>query len=161
MRKKIFIAFLSIFLVMILFSNIIKEPDRLQIKSPWERLNAVKTLENIQIKIMNQPYFAEFEMIKIKKIIEDSGINEKVIIELHQLGKIIANLGTFIPTCIPSSNQPCKVKFNSMPYYKNIRFIEPCLNKGKPFVLIFRNSKGKIKATLNVKLKIIDIPTIK
>ncbi len=68
MRKKILIAFLSIFLVMILFSNIIKEPDRLQIKSPWERLNAVKTLENIQIKIMNQPYFAEFEMIKIKKI---------------------------------------------------------------------------------------------
>ena len=161
MRKKSAIIFLFIFFALSLFSNIIKEPDRLQIKSSWERLSIVKTLENIQIKIMNQSCFAEFEMVKIKKVLEDSGIIEKVIIELHQMGKIIANLGTFTPTYIPSSNQPYKVKFNSIPSYKNISFIEPCLNKERPFILIFRNSKGKIKATINVKLKIIDIPTIK
>lgn len=161
MRKKIAIIFLFIFFVLTLFSNILREPEKLKINSSWERLSAVKTLENIQIKIMNQPCFAEFEMIKIKKVLEDSGIIEKVIIELHQMGKIIANLGTFTPTYIPSSNQSHIAKFDSIPYHKNIRFIEPCLNKERPFILIFRNSKGKIKATLNVKLKIIDIPTIK
>lgn len=161
MRKKIAIIFLFIFFVLTLFSNILREPEKLKIKSSWERLSVVKTLENIQIKKMNQHGLVEFEMIKIKKVLEDSGIIEKVIIELHQMGKIIANLGTFTPTYIPSSNQPYSVKFNSMPYHKNIRFIEPCLNKERPFILIFRNSKGKIKATLNVKLKIIDIPIIK
>lgn len=161
MRKKIAIIFLFVFFVLTLFSNILREPERLQIESSWEKLNEVKTLENIQIKIMNQPCFAEFEMIKIKKVLEDSGIIEKVVIELHQMGKIIANLGTFHPTFILSSNQSYIAKFNSIPYYRDIRFIEPCLNKEKPFILIFRSSKGKIKATLNVKLKIIDIPTIK
>lgn len=161
MRKKIAIFFLFIFFVLTQFSNILREPDKLQIESSWEKLNAVETLKNIQIKILNQPCFAEFEMIKIKKVLEYSGIIEKVIIELHQTGKIIANLGIFHPTFILSSNQSYIAKFNSIPYYKDIRFIEPCLNKEKPFILIFRNSKGKIKATLNVKLKIIDIPTIK
>jgi predicted component of type VI protein secretion system len=55
MRKKIAIIFLFIFFVLTLFSNILREPERLQIESSWEKLNAVKTLENIQIKIMNIP----------------------------------------------------------------------------------------------------------
>ena len=161
MRKRVAIIFLFIFFVLSLFSNILREPEMLQIKSSWERLRAVKSLENIQIKIVNQPCFLEFEMIKIKKVLEDSEIIEEVVIELHQMGKIIANLGTYTPTYIESSNQSYKVRFNSIPYHKNISFIEPCLNKESAFVLIFRNSKGKIKAIINIKLKIIEIPTIK
>ena len=138
----------------------------------WKRLNGLMTLGEINVTKMGKgmALSLEFQMDKIKEALEKSGIREELSIECHgEGGETLVELGKYKPDKISKmikgtagakstghqSKSPEGSKFSSMPSVKQVESslgkIDKLEKPDSKYKLVFKDSMGNIKATLEVK----------
>jgi len=151
----------------------------------WQRLNSIQTLGEMQlVKVGGKNVPLQLNSIKIKSALEKSGINEPVSIHFADLnGNLFSNLGSYKPDKIgvkrqasasttPQSGQSHQPTiFSTMPLLIQVQSLSSAASgprgvKMKPGTviqskLVFKNSMGAIKATLQVQISIPDSKTSK
>jgi len=148
----------------------------------WQRLKSIQTLgEMLLVKTDMKTVPLQVDSIKIKNALEKSGVNEPVSIHFADLnGNLYSNLGSYRPDKIGvkrqtsssttaqggQSHQP--TAFTSMPPLLPVQSLSsgPQGVKMKPGTkiqskLVFKNSMGTIKATLQVLISIPESKTSK
>ena len=138
----------------------------------WKRLNDLQTVSEFKVNKMGKgkSISLEFQLDTLKNILEKAGINEVVTIEcIGKNGHVLADLGTYKPDTElykskspvnpklinPRTDSPRTTHFNSIPLIKNIKTDSVKARKleknGVYNKLIFKDAKGEVKATLQVK----------
>ena len=126
----------------------------------WESLGDIKLIQHHKLYSSKMHkggkrylWGYELELSPIRKVLEQAGVSETVTIEVRYRSKLLERLGTYKPKVKLEGDRQV-VNFDSIPdeirVYRNLASIKVDYHMDPLLQLVFKDSKGKIKARLRV-----------